>query len=142
MHLWLTVPGVPPPGLQPHKTSSVATLPEAMRVLDGQYIGGSDQVSHTLHLLEMVEERHGEAEVVMIGLGIGPDLPVIVPPDTVAYYQAKDGSIVMEIRRHREGGRMTIFLEQAWPDGRMYRETESCFVSSLDQLRRLPHAEQ
>ena len=90
----------------------------------------------------MIEERHGEAEIVMIGLGIGPDLPVIVPPDTVAYYQAKDGSIVMEIRRHREGGRMTIFLEQAWPDGRMYRETESCFVSSLDQLRRLPHAEQ
>src|SRR5215470_12978898 len=52
MHLWLTVPGVPPPGLQPHKTSRVATLPEAMRVLDSQYIGGSDQVSHTLHLLE------------------------------------------------------------------------------------------
>ena len=90
----------------------------------------------------MIEERHGEAEIVMIGLGIGPDLPVIVPPNTVAYYQAKDGSIVMEIRRHREGGRMTIFLEQAWPDGRMYRDTESCFVSSLDQLRRLPHAEQ
>jgi len=67
---------------------------------------------------------------------------VVTAPDTVAYYQAWDGSIVEEIRRHREGGRMTIFLEQAWPDGRMYRETESCFVSSLDQLRRLPHAEQ
>ena len=31
---------------------SVATLPEAMGVLDGQYIGRSDQVSYTLHLFE------------------------------------------------------------------------------------------
>ena len=70
---------------------------------------------------------------------------VVTPPDTVSYYRAEDGSIVEEIRRHWEGnGRhgVTICIWQAWPDGRMYRETESCFVSSLDQLRRLPHAEQ
>ena len=50
-HLWFTLARVPPPGLQPHKASRVATLPEALRVLDGQYIGRGDEISHTLYLL-------------------------------------------------------------------------------------------
>lgn len=32
-----------PPRLQAHKTSRVATLPEALWVLHGQHLGGSDQ---------------------------------------------------------------------------------------------------
>src|SRR6516165_5605066 len=52
MHLWFALARVPPPRLQPDETSRVATLPESMRVLDGQNIGRGDQVSHTLHLFE------------------------------------------------------------------------------------------
>src|SRR5215472_8262597 len=48
---------VPPPRLQPDETSRVATLPEAMRVLDGQHVGRGDQVSYTLHLFEQLRFR-------------------------------------------------------------------------------------
>ena len=57
MHLWFAVPGVPPPGLQPHKTSSVATLPKTMWVLNGEHIGCGDHVSYSLHLLEQCRLR-------------------------------------------------------------------------------------
>jgi len=42
VHLWLAVAGVPPPGLQPHKTSGVAALSESMRVFDRQHIRQRD----------------------------------------------------------------------------------------------------
>jgi hypothetical protein len=35
-----------------------------------------------------------------------------------------------------------VFLDQTWPDGSTYLETGSAYVTSLDQLSRLPHAEQ
>src|SRR5262249_10989970 len=52
VHLRLTFAGVPPPRLQPHKTSRVATLAKPMWVLEGQHIGRGDEVAHTLHLFE------------------------------------------------------------------------------------------
>ena len=47
VHLWFTLARVPPSGLQAHKASRVATLPEALRVQDGRHIGRSDQVSYS-----------------------------------------------------------------------------------------------
>jgi hypothetical protein len=84
--------------------------------------------------------------LIMTGLPnyFGP--PVVTPPDAVAYYEAEDGSVLAEVHRHWEGdgGRhgATVFLDQAWPDGSSHLERGSAFVTSLDQLRRLPHAEQ
>src|SRR6516225_12417236 len=54
MHLWFALARVPPPRLQPDETSRVATLPESMRVLDGQHVGRGDQVSYTLHLFKQL----------------------------------------------------------------------------------------
>src|SRR5438105_14843050 len=52
VHRRFALTRVPPLRLQPHKTSGVATLPEPMRVLDGQHIGRGDQVSYPLRLFE------------------------------------------------------------------------------------------
>jgi hypothetical protein len=57
VHLWLTLPGVPPSRLQPQKTSHVATLFEAMGVFDGQEISQCNQASDALHLLQQLDFR-------------------------------------------------------------------------------------
>src|SRR5215469_2710346 len=57
VHLWLTLPRVPPPRLQTHKASHVATLFEAMWIFDGQDIPQCNQVSDTLHLFEQLRLR-------------------------------------------------------------------------------------
>ena len=57
VHLWLALAGVRASRLQPHKTSHVATLFEAMGVFDGQDIRQRNQVSDALHLLEQFDLR-------------------------------------------------------------------------------------
>src|SRR5215831_4274389 len=52
MHLWFALARVPPPRLQPDKTSGITTLTKSMRVLDGQHVGRGDQVSYPLHLFK------------------------------------------------------------------------------------------
>ena len=129
-----------------NKSASVSVTEAGPRPADFPLGSAESRAAARVVLEERQQREMGDVTVVIwTGLPDNFGESVVTPPDTVSYYRAEDGSIVEEIRRHWEGnGRhgVTIFIWQAWPDGRMYRETESCFVSSLDQLRRLPHAEQ
>jgi hypothetical protein len=66
--------------------------------------------------------------------------PVVTTPDSVAYYQVKDGSIVEVIHRYweNEGRRgLTVYIHQVWPDGEVYRERGRYRVESPGQLHGL-----
>lgn len=77
-----------------------------------------------------LESRNGEFladhEVVMTGFPRSYEQPTIIPPDSVAYYEIPDGSVVEVIRREYEPGKFTAFITQVWPDGTPYmRQAET-----------------
>ena len=78
--------------------------------------------------------------VVLTGLPSPVDgPPVTSEPDFVEYRVAPDGSIVEATHRFWEGeGRtgLSIFLNQTWPDGRLYKG-ESC-IEDISEFKELP----
>jgi hypothetical protein len=60
---------------------------------------------------------------VVIGTGLAvcySGAPSIKPPDSVAHYEALDGSIVQVICREYASGQFTAFVDQYWKDGSAY----------------------
>jgi hypothetical protein len=67
--------------------------------------------------------------------------PVAEPPNFIEYRVASDGSIVCCTYRFWEDGRksrVTVHLNQTWPDGLIYREKP--YVADISDFRRLPLA--
>jgi hypothetical protein len=72
---------------------------------------------------QLAEQDDGTTHVlVSTGLPLFFDSPPIIePPDSIAHFEAQDGSIVELIRREYEPGKFTAFIHQSWKGGSEYR---------------------
>jgi hypothetical protein len=73
-------------------------------------------------------------ESVMSGFPWTWQPPVIFPPDSIAYYEVTDGSVMEVIRREYEPGKFTAIFAQVWPDGAEYSRGPST-IYGLAELR-------
>jgi hypothetical protein len=70
-----------------------------------------------------LSSRGDGVTTVVIGTGLAVCFvgqPSITPPDSVAHYEARDGSIVQVICREYASGQSTAYVDQYWKDGRSY----------------------
>ena len=82
---------------------------------------------------QLAEQGDGVTHVlVLTGLPsyFGP--PIIDPPDSIAHFEASDGSIVEVIRRECAPGKVTAFIDQTWRDGSVYRG--NCRLENFEDL--------
>jgi hypothetical protein len=92
---------------------------------------------------QLAEQGDGVTHV-LVSTGLpsyfGP--PIIDTPDSIAHFEAPDGSIVEVIRREYERGKFTAFVNQTWKDGSEYRG--QCRADRLEDLaktcRPIPYA--
>jgi hypothetical protein len=85
---------------------------------------------------QLAEQGDGVTHVlVLTGLPsyFGP--PIIDPPDSIAHFEAPDGSIVEVIRREYERDKFTAFVNQTWKDGSEYRG--QCRADRLEDLAKM-----
>ena len=95
---------------------------------------------------QLAEQGDGITHVLFLtglpSLNSGP--PIIDPPDSIAHFEAPDGSIVEVIRREYERGKFTAFVNQTWKDGSEYRG--QCRADRLEDLAKMctvtPHQRQ
>ena len=82
---------------------------------------------------QLTEQGDGVTHVVVsTGLPRIFDAPIIEPPDSIAHFEAPDGSIVEVIRREYERGKFTAFVNQTWKDGSVYRG--NCRLENFEDL--------
>jgi hypothetical protein len=86
---------------------------------------------------QLAEQGDGVTHVLVStglpSLNFGP--PIIDPPDSIAHFEAPDGSIVEVIRREYERGKFTTFVNQTWKDGSEYRG--QCRADRLEDLAKM-----
>jgi hypothetical protein len=86
---------------------------------------------------QLAEQGDGVTHVLVStglpSLNFGP--PIIDPPDSIAHFEAPDGSIVEVIRREYERGKFTAFVNQTWKDGSVYRG--NCRLENLEDLGKI-----
>jgi hypothetical protein len=92
---------------------------------------------------QLAEQGDGVTHVlVLTGLPSHFGPPIINPPDSIAHFEAPDGSIVEVIRREYAPGKVTAFIDQAWKDGSVYRG--NCRLENFEDLgktsRQIPSA--
>jgi hypothetical protein len=85
---------------------------------------------------QLAEQGDGVSYVVVLtGLPSYLGTPIIDPPDSIAHFEAPDGSIVEVIRREYERGKFTTFVNQTWKDGSEYRG--QCRADRLEDLAKM-----
>ena len=69
-------------------------------------------------------EHTGEESQFVIFTGLPTPFsckPIVELPDTIAHYEAADGSIAEVIRREYAPAEFTVFIKQTWKDGSVYQ---------------------
>ena len=70
-----------------------------------------------------LRDRGNGVTTVVIGTGLAGcyrGKPSITSPDSVAHYEAEDGSVAQVIAREYASGRFTAYIDQYWKDGSPY----------------------